>query len=200
MPLRWKSIKLKHTDEELSKGFLKGNQYIEELIILDGFKEIPEMAFCNCPNLKKVEIHGESVKKIGNSAFYECENLVDVKLNEVLEEIDVCAFAYCKKLPKIEIPNSVKRIGYSAFLRCEHLVDVKLKEGLEEIDDWAFAYCKKLPKIEIPKSVKRIGNNAFDVCENLQTIDIDNTETFVKTNWDTTWLEGCKATVNYLRR
>jgi hypothetical protein len=115
MQLTLKSIKLEYTGKELPVEFLKGNQYVEELTILDGFKEIPEMAFCKCSNLKKVEIQGESLKKICKSAFTWCKNLVDVKLNEGLEEIDCGAFDYCTKLPKIEIPNSVKKIGNSAF-------------------------------------------------------------------------------------
>ena len=117
----WKIIKLKYTGEELSDGFLKGNQYIEELTILDGFKEIPENAFRDCPNLKKVEIQGESVKKIGDGAFYGCGNLADVTLQEGLEEIGEFAFFHCEKLPIIKIPNSVKNIGDGAFVGCKTL-------------------------------------------------------------------------------
>jgi hypothetical protein len=126
MQLTLKRIKLKYTGEELSEDFLKDNQYIEELTILDGFKEIPERAFCDCSNLKKVEIQGESVKRIGYSAFDGCKNLVDVKLNEGLEEIYWGAFFYCKKLPRIEIPNSVKRIGNNVFYGCETLQTINI--------------------------------------------------------------------------
>ena len=126
MQLTLKSIKLKYTGEELSEGFLRGNQYIEELIILDGFKEIPFRSFCECPNLKKVEIHGESVKRIEGFCFTDCPKLTDVKLNDWLEEIDRGVFDYCKNLPRIKIPNSVKRIGYNAFDDCENLQTIDI--------------------------------------------------------------------------
>jgi hypothetical protein len=197
--IEMKKVTLKYENNPILSDSFKGNQYIEELTILDGFKEIPFRAFCNCSNLKKVEIPGKSVKKIGGYVFNWCGNLADVKLNEGLEEIDEGAFFCCENLPIIEIPKSVKKIGDNAFSWCENLADVTLQEGLEEIGDFTFYWCKKLPRIKIPKSVKRIGNNAFEGCETLQTIDIDNTETFVKKNWSKKWLGKSKANIIYTK-
>ncbi|RBI34057.1 leucine-rich repeat domain-containing protein, partial [Metamycoplasma hominis] len=51
-----------------------------------------------------------SVKEIGERAFFGCQNLNEVILNEGLEKIGDYAFRYAKIL-FITIPGSVKEIG-----------------------------------------------------------------------------------------
>ena len=59
-----------------------------------------------------------SVKRIGDYAFYECSNLKSVVLPNGLQEIGIGAFNKCEKLETVIIPNTVKDIGFDAFADC----------------------------------------------------------------------------------
>ena len=71
------------------------------------------------------------------------------------------AFAGCKGLSSVSIPNSVTSIGKSAFDDCINLTSVIFGNNVTIIDDWAFSGCRRLSSITIPKTVTRIGSRAF---------------------------------------
>ena len=65
-----------------------------------------------------------SVKVIGEKAFYFCTYLTSVHIPNSVTRIESHAFFLCSKLKSIEIPSSVKRIGDSAFDMCMGLTSV----------------------------------------------------------------------------
>ena len=103
-------------------------------------------AFRSCKNLSAILIPN-SVKYIGDSAFYSCSKLMGVEIgNEDITDgqgivsIGTWAFAYCKALYTVNI----------------------FGEELEVIDNYAFYGCEFLPELKIPNSVKRVGMYAFN--------------------------------------
>ena len=82
-------------------------------------------AFSECSKIIGVEIPS-TVTRIQGSAFYNCENLVDVtfKENSQLTLIEMSAFKGCKMLTSVKIPYSVTSIGQNAFYGCLELKDV----------------------------------------------------------------------------
>ena len=48
------------------------------------------------------------------------------------------AFAYCKQLTSVTLPDSITSIGGGAFLACSQLTSVKLPESVVSIEDGAF--------------------------------------------------------------
>ncbi len=66
-------------------------------------------------NIKHLKMN-EDLKRIGFSAFWGCENLILIDLNEGLKEISSFAFGDSKQLKRVVIPSSVERIGKSAFV------------------------------------------------------------------------------------
>ena len=79
---------------------------------------IESNAFSRCAELEN--IHVESIKNIGNSAFNGCKKLTDIHLAEGLESIGKYAFCH-GALKNVRIPKSVKEIGEYAFNGCENL-------------------------------------------------------------------------------
>ena len=87
---------------------------VKELIIKNGITRIGDSAFYECENLQKISI-ANSVKSIGDQAFGSCSALTSVVLPNKLTKINPYLFVYCSNLKKVTIPVSVKKIGYLAF-------------------------------------------------------------------------------------
>ena len=83
-----------------------------KLTVPDGVKEIGTKAFYGHKNLKTI-ILPNSVQKIGNAAFAECESLEKVKItkNSKLNEIGKHAFMNCPNLNIWFVPDGVKVAG-----------------------------------------------------------------------------------------
>ena len=69
-------------------------------------------------------IIGNSVKSIGNYAFWGCGNLTSVTIPESVKSIGKGAFSGCSSLTSVTIPNSVTSIGNYAFEGCTGLTSV----------------------------------------------------------------------------
>jgi len=70
------------------------------------------------------KINGKTVTAIGNNAF-----------------------AYCKNITSITIPNTVTSIGSRAFGGCESLTSIIIPDGVKSIGDYAFGGCGELTKV-----------------------------------------------------
>lgn len=61
--------------------------------------------------------------------------------------IGVNAFALCKNLSHINIPNNVVSIGSAAFQNCHSLIFLTIQKSVVVIGSYAFYYCKNLTRI-----------------------------------------------------
>ena len=58
--------------------------------------------------------------------------------------IGYSAFAYCKDLTRVNIPNSVKTLDNQAFRECRGLTSVTVPSSVTKIGTWTFLYCYSL--------------------------------------------------------
>lgn len=74
---------------------------------LDGIDTIVYYSFRNCYSIKRVDIP-DSVKSIGESAFFSCNSLESVRFgnNSKIESIDKNAFEWCAKLERVYLPET----------------------------------------------------------------------------------------------
>ena len=79
----------------------------------------------------------EGIHDIGQMAFYELPNLVEVVLPESAVEIRGYAFKNCRKLTTINL-DVVEFIREGAFYGCSALENIELSEGTV-VEDWAFS-------------------------------------------------------------
>lgn len=112
-----------------------------------------------------------SVKIIGDQAFYNCKGITSVVIPDSVKEIGRYAFNNCAELESVTMANSVQKIGYCAFRDCRSLTALTIPDSVREIDNDAFAGCSALTAIVIPASVQLIGIEAFYNCKSLRTVE-----------------------------
>lgn len=122
---------------------------------LRGVKNIKSSAFKGC-EITSI-IFGKNLSAIEPSAFFNCDDLNEIKLSDENDEyvyVDGCL---------------IRRSDNTLVLG---LASAVIPETVVSIGDYAFAYRKNLSEIAIPSSVTAIGSYAFADCENLKTIEV----------------------------
>ncbi|MCR5600848.1 MAG: leucine-rich repeat protein [Ruminococcus sp.] len=128
----------------------------------------------------------ESIKYIGNCAFYDCDKLVSITFPDSLEMIFNSAFEKCDKLNNVMIPDSVTHIHDMAFYNCKGLRKIVFSKNLIHFGSnvlydtpWLRyypngpVYCgsafyemrgilSDYPNVTIKDGIKCIADNAFD--------------------------------------
>ena len=73
-------------------------------------------------------------------AFYNSQNLINIKLPERLKFIGTGAFYGCKKLCVLSIPKSVQEVNKAAFGRCVSLERIEFKGLVKNISESIFEF------------------------------------------------------------
>ncbi len=131
------------------------------IILPNTIKSIGEEAFYMCPGLKGIDIP-ESVTSIGEKAFMSCTSLNSVSIPEGVTSIGNNAFCYCTSLNSVSIPEGVTSIGYNAFSGCTSLNSVSIPESVTSIGSDAFNDCTSLDTVTIPTCVTSIASTFPD--------------------------------------
>lgn len=160
------------------------NRIIRNVTIADGIKYIGDNAFGLCTQLRTIKLP-QTLRRIGEGTFAECDNLFDIDLGNSLEVIgpkaflgcyslqtislpktlkyiERYAFACCSALSRVSFPSSLIEIGSHAFEGAHNLKTVVFNEGLVKIGSGAFANCSSLYSVVLPKTLEDIGDNIID--------------------------------------
>ncbi len=155
---------------------LEGNITIPENVISEGanFKviEVGNYAFNECRNIINVSLP-DCVTKIGDYAFRECNNMENTPIPNSVTYIGTGAFEGCYSITSAVIPYGINEIRASEFYYCTSLADVSIPETVSTINGSAFGYCA-FTNITIPEAVTYIGDHTFEFCPNLSEITIPN--------------------------
>ena len=122
--------------------------------------------------------NGYKVIGIGDYAFAECKNLTSVTIPNTVTYIKEYAFYFCYSLT-IEIPNSVTSIGKEAFEYCYNLISITIPNSVTSIGESAFYNCRSLTSVSIPNKLTSIENGTFQSCNSLTSITIPNSVTSI---------------------
>ncbi|MDD6140472.1 MAG: leucine-rich repeat domain-containing protein [Bacteroidales bacterium] len=144
---------------------------IISVIISNSVTKICEHAFFDCNDLISVTIP-ESVTMIGDFAFNDCRDLPSITIPNSVTVINVGTFSGCFKLKSVTMGNSVTEIMYNAFHICRALTDIVIPDSVKKIGLQAFINCESLTSIVIPDSVTEIDDYAFYACSGLNTVTI----------------------------
>ena len=147
-------------------GLVNGDHFSGEALLVpatapDGtpVTAIDIMAFSGNSKLKKV-ILPDSVKTIKYQAFYNCDALAEINLENV-SVIDACAFSGCISLKTVTLGSGLRRIATDTFEYCEGLESIVIPEGVGDIGEFAFYNCTALASVTLPASLDVIDEDAF---------------------------------------
>ena len=157
--------------------YLNGEK-IKDLVIPNSVVRIGNYAFVDCNGLTSVTIPN-SVAEIGEGAFYRCRNLTSITIPNSVKSIGSAAFYLCSGLTSVTIPNSVTDIGGSAFGGCSNLTSIAIPNSVKNIGSSAFYDCTGLTSVTIPNSVTKIEDRTFEGCSSLSSVTIPNSVTSI---------------------
>ncbi len=107
-----------------------------------------------------------NVSRIEFGAFAGCKEIENLTLPDGVKYIGERAFAGCKSMTWLDMPDTVTEIGKLAFADCEKL-DTYISEFVEVIGERAFRNCSSLTELDLPPSIREIAYNAFRGCPNV---------------------------------
>lgn len=178
-----------------SSGTFFGCENLTSLTFEQGenYTYIPAVFLSKSINLPSF-LFPETIKKIGDYAFKDCEKLI-VTLPSKLERIGFRSFEGCDALKEITFPKTVNSLASEAFNACGGLEkltipeecpltyissscfrynvmlkDVKLSNRIKIIHNDAFSICRALPAINLPQHLQTIGTRAFSDCISLKEV------------------------------
>ena len=104
---------------------------------------------------------GKDVEKLGAYAFKGLEKLVSVSFEDYskLTVIEEYAFADCKELTEIILPDKLEKLGEAAFANCVKLAKVVLPETLLEFE--IITIVPENPELIVPREPVDV----FDGCD-----------------------------------
>ena len=133
--------------------------------------ELAENCFYRNSSITSVTIPN-TVKTIGNCAFYQCTELQSLLLYEGLQVIGDSTFTNCSSLKSVTVPTSVQIIGNRTFYQCTGMQSLTLSEGIKVIGNRSFTRCISLDSLIIPSTVTYIDDAAFYDCTGLTSLEI----------------------------
>ena len=154
-----------------------------KVVFGESVEKIPDNIFSNCESLTSVTI-GSNVTSIGNNAFLGCKGLVEISYNaRAAEYSDYFAFnnaGTAARGLKVIFGESVEKIPDGLFYDCTALTGVTIGSTVICVGNDAFYQCERLTNVVIPDSVTTIGDGAFNGCKSLaSSVEIPNSVTSI---------------------
>ena len=153
------------------RNFTIGKFAVENGVVYNADKT--ELLFV-VPNLfnQTTFILPASVQRIGAGAFSGTGiTSFTTQVGSHLTYIGSNAFAGCRSLTQVQLPQSVTTIGSNAFAE-SGLSNIDLSSlALTEIAAETFRGCVNLTTVTLPAQCTVVGNNAFESCTSLTTVN-----------------------------
>ena len=157
--------------QQVNSPWYVNRTLIKSVLIEDGIISIGDHAFYECENLTNVKIP-DSVIYISYGAFHGCTNLTSITIPNGVRIIGEYAFFACKNLTSVTIPDSVKKIYADAFCGCNSLTNMTVPASVELFGVYVFGYCDKLENVTFLCNLDKIPDGTFNSCRSLKSVKL----------------------------
>lgn len=120
-------------------------------------QSLGKFAFRNCSSLQTLDLTGgesqsgtNTISTIPEGCFYKCTNLKDIKITNLLVNVDKQAFYQCNMGNFDFEATNIQVIGAEAFSGCTNLVKVILPKSVTSVSETAFKSCLNLKYVYCP--------------------------------------------------
>lgn len=149
------SLALPDTLSYVGPYALKGCTSLESVVIKSKLKALSEGMFYDCTALKSVSAGGEasavvlpdSVTSIGDSVFFGCKAVTEIKLPSGVTSVGDYAFCKMTSLTNLSLPSKVKTVGKGAFFGCTSLTEVYLPASLTSVGNNIIRDCSVIESL-----------------------------------------------------
>ncbi len=169
----------------IEKELAIDNSTLKEIWLSNRYTMVPSGVLDSVSGIVSSIIVPYPVRRICNSAFRGCDELISVSLPDSLCSIGSAAFFGCSKLESITIPSNVSDISYSAFSQCWNLTSVTILGSVLP----NFKSCRKISSITIGDNLKDFNIDSFSNCKNIHTIIVDKKNKYYDSR------ENCNAII-----
>ncbi|HNW57390.1 MAG TPA: leucine-rich repeat protein [Bacteroidales bacterium] len=163
----------------------RGCDNVVSIVLSDSIRMVDCKALSNLSGLKKITVSA------GNPYFQAPDGILFTKdmtkiccfpagrndtkyyVPSSVVSIERGAFANCKSLREVLLPDNLEYISEGAFM-FSGIDTIKLPESITVIDKDAFYYCTNLRSITFPEKLSKVGSQAFYYCYNLKSIICHN--------------------------
>ena len=115
----------------------------------------------------------EGIKTIGNYAFYDCVDLMEITFPDTLLTLGDRSFSYCSSITSVELPSSLETVGSYAFCGCSSLASINFPGLLKTIGAYALSETA-LTEVIFPDTVITLGQGLFSGCKSLKSVTFGN--------------------------
>ncbi|MBR2336819.1 MAG: leucine-rich repeat domain-containing protein [Clostridia bacterium] len=143
---------------------------IQSVEIPSAVTEIGDLAFYSCESLTSVSVQDGNLSSIGEKAFYNCYSLEDFDFVSSLSYIGKQAFYDCRSLNSISISGRISAIEEETFYNCTSVQSIVLPSTLQTIGERAFYGCHYVLNIVLPSGLSSIGDGAFGGCDSIMSV------------------------------
>ena len=169
-----KKIEIPHKIERIDSFSFAGCKALRSVVFrTPGKISLGDSCFFDCNCLTEVK-GSRRISAIENGVFRDCVSLESISLSHRLTVFRENVFSGCRSLKNIDLSQcNLKSLPVRAFFECTSLSSVILAEGIKEIGDKAFYACVNLEKLYIPGQLNKIGARAFFGCKRLIDLKLE---------------------------
>lgn len=164
--------------KEVPSAVLYSCDNLESVTLATGTTRIGSSAFSYCEKLTTINLDGQPLTRIDDSAFGHTA-LTSVTLPNTITTMGSSVFTNCSKLESANIPTGITTVPSRTFYECQKLTDVTLHDGITEIGSSAFYNCKLLATLALGNQITKIGSSAFSGCESLVLESLPTSLTYI---------------------
>ena len=174
---------------KISSGAFQGSN-ITSVTMPNTIKQIGDRAFYNIRSLTSVVL-SNNIEEIPSECFSNT-GLTSVVIPDGIKRISDYAFYCCYSLTSVVLSNSITYIGYNCFSECDGLKDIVIPSSVRTLSDGVFRYCDLLSNIVLNNGLKEINYGVFQYCNSLQSIVIPSSVYYIGSNC----FAGCSSLTN----